>query len=107
MDGLLLNEDLDIFLRALGNVCLPEKKLAYYVEKIRKNLGNSEEIEKVKSFILSEFYAEHPDSNEPSCLLGNIFRRIKGHESYFKGQRGELSSVYHQIIPLNKPSNYY
>ncbi|XP_045466048.1 DNA-dependent protein kinase catalytic subunit-like isoform X2 [Harmonia axyridis] len=93
MDGLLLNEDLDIFLRALGNVCLPEKKLAYYVEKIRKNLGNSEEIEKVKSFILSEFYADHPDSNEPSCLLGNIFRRIKAHESNFKGQRGDLDKL--------------
>ncbi|XP_044756993.1 DNA-dependent protein kinase catalytic subunit-like isoform X2 [Coccinella septempunctata] len=84
MDSLLLNEDFDRFLKAVGNVCLPEKKLVHYVDKIRKNIGNSEELENIRNFILSEFYGEQIDFNNPKCLYGNVFKRIRDFKKYFQ-----------------------
>ncbi|KAL3276778.1 hypothetical protein HHI36_012145 [Cryptolaemus montrouzieri] len=86
MDSLLLNEEVNIFLKALGNVSVPDSILKYHVRRIIKYATSEDydEIQKMYEFIDSELFQQTPNSNDPNNFQGNAFKIIKNFNKYFK-----------------------
>lgn len=55
MDGWLLTDETREFLSALEYVCVPDKKMAYYVDKLLKNSNDPDEVEKIRVSLVVEY----------------------------------------------------